>query len=385
MIVDELQDLDACQRRLVVKLCGGDPEIADPARQNFTALLHGRRRPHQAIYAWRGADKDSMERCREELDCDVLPPRSATAAPRHTSIRAPVQPRDRGPPWPPSAPSSTFATALRITTGTTIRRSPSARRSPKSATRGDRARRITADLFQAGDAVICRKNAPLVTIAYWLMRNRVPCKLLGRDFGAGLIAAVEATRATEADEAIRRMKLKLEKSEERDREDKTLDGEPSEATAKLRDSIDVLVAIVDNLLERHGDAERPVSTGELCAELNHLFGDGAADPSQIVTLCSIHKARGEWPRVGGPRGNRAKSPGVDRSAEPAPRRPHARWTASSSSTRGDGVVRRGSLPEAIAVSLAAANLIDLGEAQVFAHWKRSRRRPGRSAASAAPR
>jgi triacylglycerol esterase/lipase EstA (alpha/beta hydrolase family) len=33
-------------------------------------------------------------------------------------------------------------------------------------------------------------------------------------------------------------------------------------------------------------------------------------------------------------------------------------------------VRRGSLPEAIAVSLAeAANLIDLGEAQVFAHWQ----------------
>lgn len=300
VIVDELQDLDACQRRLVVKLCGGDPEIADPARQNFTALFMGVGDPHQAIYAWRGADKDSMERCREELDCDVLPLSICYRCPSsHLDLARQYSPAIEARPGAPVGTIVDFRNGAPYHNGYD---NPALAERKALAEVGDEGAigpvRITADLFQAGDAVICRKNAPLVTIAYWLMRNRVPCKLLGRDFGAGLIAAVEATRATEADEAIRRMKLKLEKSEERDREDKTLDGEPSEATAKLRDSIDVLVAIVDNLLERHGDAERPVSTAELCAELNHLFGDGAADSSQIVTLCSIHKAKGgEWPRV----------------------------------------------------------------------------------------
>jgi DNA helicase-2/ATP-dependent DNA helicase PcrA len=58
--VDELQDLDPMQRRMVVRMCED-------------ALFVGVGDRMQAIYSWRGADADSMDRCVQDLRCDELP------------------------------------------------------------------------------------------------------------------------------------------------------------------------------------------------------------------------------------------------------------------------------------------------------------------------
>src|SRR5216683_6114070 len=44
---------------------------------------------------------------------------------------------------------------------------------------------------QVGDLVLCRVNAPLVQLAYSLIRSQTPVKIQGRDLGANLEALIK--------------------------------------------------------------------------------------------------------------------------------------------------------------------------------------------------
>lgn len=315
IMADELQDLDAVQRRMLVKLVSEDG--VDGAPRTFHTLFVGVGDPHQAIYAWRGADSESMDRCREELDCVILPLSICYRCPTsHLDAAREYSPAIEARPDAPVGEIIDFRNGAPYHNGYA---NPMLADQAALAAGDDPAAAvgkvtIRPGMFQPGDAVICRLNAPLVTVAYWLMKARIPCRVIGRDFGKNLIGVIDGVKITNADAAIDKLRERLRRQEKRDADDKTLDGEPSDATAKLRDQIDVLSAIVENLVERAGeriDAEAAasgeprqygngplVAVHQVIAEIDHLFGDGAGDGSDVVSLLSIHKAKGgEWPRV----------------------------------------------------------------------------------------
>src|SRR5262249_42599213 len=51
--------------------------------------------------------------------------------------------------------------------------------------------------FRPGDAILCRLTRPLVAAAFALIRARIPCRMLGRDIGAGLTALIKRAKMRE--------------------------------------------------------------------------------------------------------------------------------------------------------------------------------------------
>lgn len=319
VMVDELQDLDAVQRRLIRLMSGEMPG------SKHSALFVGVGDPRQAIFQWRGAAQDSMDLCATDMRCDTLPLSVCYRCPElHITLANEESDQADGPLIEPR-PDCPEGEIVNFADGTVDGSGPMVdlltapcadclpgkpcADFPACGPNREPIEHFSARLFQPGDAVICRTNAPLVSATYWLMRARVPCRLVGRDFGRQLTSLVESTGVVGADRMIEVLEAKLKRRQAADEKDRTLDGEPSEEQVRLRESVEVLRAVVENLavgLDREApvnpDAD-PVDTGavtvrEVLNEIGALFGDLAGDGSDCVTLISIHRAKGgEWPRV----------------------------------------------------------------------------------------
>lgn len=147
--------------------------------------------------------------------------------------------------------------------------------------------------YVPGDAVLCRINRPLVSLAFSLIRRKVPAKMLGRDIGQGIIKLakkiakdVPAKRGEDwvgpYEDAVERYRTKEHNRLAKRREWSLI--------ASMNDRVDTLLVFVGELSDRDG-------LDELVASIERLFGDGTQD-ARCVTLSTVHKAKGlEWPRV----------------------------------------------------------------------------------------
>ena len=216
--------------------------------------------------------------------------------------RAPVQPRDRGPPRRPVGTHRRLHRKWRSVSQRVrqsgARRAQGARRSRRRG--GDRARQ------DHGRSVPARRRRDLPQeraarhdrlLAH---AHRVPYKLLGRDSLAPVRSRPSrrrhgGRRGDPADEA------KLGEERGARPRDKTLDGEPSEATANsaTRSTSRCHRRQPLGAARRHG---APCLDGRALRRVEPSLRQAPPTLSQIVTLCSIHKAKGgEWPRVVGRR------------------------------------------------------------------------------------
>lgn len=148
VMVDEAQDLSACQRELVRRM------------MHPTSRLVAVGDPHQAIYGFAGAGVDSVDRIVEEFGCKVMP--------LSVCYRCPSGPLDLAREIVPhieardNAPAGTVASIQ------------------------------YSDIFKAvdaarGDLVMCRTNAPLVELAFELLAAGIPATIKGRDLLAQLV------------------------------------------------------------------------------------------------------------------------------------------------------------------------------------------------------
>jgi len=145
VLVDECQDLSTAARRLVIKCCA----------PNGRMLFVGD--PRQAIMAFAGADADSYYDIHRELDTLELPLSTCYRCPAEVikmaqEIVPQIQPRA-------GAPAGTIDW------------------------------RAEEDLHrqaEAGDLIMCRRNAPLLKHCLRLIRNGVHARLRGRDVGKEL-------------------------------------------------------------------------------------------------------------------------------------------------------------------------------------------------------
>jgi superfamily I DNA/RNA helicase len=233
--VDETQDLNAAQLYLATATC----------RRKGRIVAVGDR--HQAIYHFRGADKDAMPRMIRELGARVLPlsisyrcPTSVAALAReivpHFEVRS-------------GAPKGTVATGV-----------------------GDRWMREKA---QPGDLILSRAKAPLVRTALSFLSRSVPSCVMGKDIGKDLVRLMEKSREPDVADMNRWVDDWAAKETKRyvklEREDKV------EEIADVR-------AAVFALSEGHDKTE------DVVRKTLGLFRDD--DPQTRVVCSTVHKAKG---------------------------------------------------------------------------------------------
>lgn len=130
----------------------------------------------------------------------------------------------------------------------------------------------------AHDIVICRNTKPLLDLGYRLMRAKIPLRILGRDIGEGLISLIKkCDGGTGLDDFMESL------GKWRDREMQKAIAKDNDAKAE---AIDDKAGAVLLLAESLPEGQRTVDA--LIAVIQSLF----TDQNSRVCLSTIHKAKG---------------------------------------------------------------------------------------------
>lgn len=242
VFVDEAQDTNPVRRALIklaLKPGGRLIAVGDPK---------------QAIYGFTGASADAMDLIKREFACKELP---LTVSYRCDA--AIVERAKALVPYLEAAPGAAQG---------------------KVEVMGVKA---ALAALSSHDAVLCRQTAPLVELAFKCIANGRGVVILGKDIGKGLVDLIQKQRA----QGVARLLEKLDAYLDREVAKFTAKGEEHKADA-LHDRVNCIRTVVDNLPETN----RTVPA--LIAKLEGLF----SDTNGVLTLCTVHKAKGrEWPVV----------------------------------------------------------------------------------------
>lgn len=164
VLVDEAQDLGTLNH-MQLRRCASD-----------RLIVVGDVR--QAIYAFRGADSDSINKIRAlRQEWIELPLNTSFRCPKKVVVRQ----QDHAPGF----------TAWHTNPDGEVQdwRLPHAKDEPPDPEAEWDWRRLEAEIPEGGTtAILCRNNGPLLSIAFKLLRSQVGVYMLGRDIGKGLLA-----------------------------------------------------------------------------------------------------------------------------------------------------------------------------------------------------
>lgn len=246
VLVDEAQDLNETRRLLaarVLKTSGRFVAVGDK---------------NQAIYAFAGANTNSMELVQKRFNSIELP--------LSVTYRCPTSVVSLAQQWVPHYEAAE-------TNGTGV-------------IRNINHNSLWKEQFSPDDVILCRNTRPLVGIAKRLRKAGVPCLVEGYS-PKGLIALAEKW----GDITIRAYTARLQdymftevaKLENKNKEEKA---------EKLREKCMVMLDLCEDL---EGDD----GTYRLVKHIEKMFGQGTgADATDVLHLCTIHRSKGrEWGRV----------------------------------------------------------------------------------------
>lgn len=202
----------------------------------------------QAIYGFRGADNDSLHIVAREFNCKTLP--------LTISYRCSKQIVSFAHNWVSHIQAATTAPegqVVHMDTNWTIK------------------------AFESTDLVVCRTNKPIVNLAYQLIKNRIPAKILGREIGQGLTSLIKKMNAKGVDSLVEKLGAYREREVQ-----KALVQDKEHKIQTIEDKVDSILVLIDALEETNR------SIPALVAIINSLFNTNA----DAVTLCSIHKSKG---------------------------------------------------------------------------------------------
>lgn len=236
IFVDEAQDTNMIQREILRMI----------RRPNARMIAVGD--PAQAIYGFRGADARSLHLIASEFEAVTLPLsisyRCATSVVKYAQQWVDhIQARDDAPEglvqnkgydWSP-------------------------------------------DDFQPNDLVVCRKTAPLISLAFKCIRFNVPAQVMGRDIGQGLKALIKKMNARDIDQ----LAVKLQAYQEREIA-KALKEDNEKKVESIQDKVGSLLFLIDALKEDRRNLQG------LDAGIDYLF----KDKQNAVKLATIHKSKG---------------------------------------------------------------------------------------------
>ncbi len=240
LLVDESQDLNACQQALAFLLCPAPGRI----------IVVGD--PKQAIYRFRGADAKSME--------------TMMAGLAETARGVEELPLT----WTRRCPKAVVKLAQELVPD--IEAMPEA---PEGIVEHVFADDAPAKM-SPGDMVLCRTNAPLVKVAHQLLRAEKKALLRGRDLSKPILELMDALG--ERDVQVMGQKL----AEFRAIETARLDSANKAATviAAFEDKCDTLEVLMEGCRTR-ADVE---------AKIRRIFEE--KDPDGAIILTSVHSSKG---------------------------------------------------------------------------------------------
>ena len=244
IIIDEAQDLSRARQALARK-------FVRPETGRMIVVGDDR----QAIYGFAGADAESLANLIKALDAVVLPLNVTWRCP--TAVVAEAQ-----------SYVNDIEAASGAAEGAVLRQET-----------------LPADLEPGRDAILCRNTAPLIEVAYQLIRAGIPAKVEGRAIGEGLIKLARRWKI----KTISALLTKLADYREREIQKAMAKGRDDKAEA-IADRVDTLVAICETCTQR-GQTD----IDHVAAYIDGLFADGA---DKAVVLATYHRCKGrEWPRV----------------------------------------------------------------------------------------
>lgn len=236
VVVDEAQDMSLAKLLLAQGVCAGKMIVVGDNRQ--------------AIYGFAGADSGSLARLKKELNAKELGLKTTYRCGKKI-----VQEANRYVPDFVAGESAHEGMVRSI---------------PKE------------QLFKevkASDFVLSRLNAPLVSIAMYLLRNNTRCRIVGKDIGDGLKTLVQqwAKGSNSVPEFLERLYNWEVKQVERARRLKWTDR---------------LEQILDQSETMKHLAMNATSIRHIEERIDYLFSDDGEGDNTIVVLSTVHKAKG---------------------------------------------------------------------------------------------
>lgn len=242
VFVDELQDTNDLQLAIIQKM------------MKPTSRFMGVGDPAQAIYGFRGANADAVERIKARLGCKELP--------LTVSYRCPQEVVKYAQTWVTHIEAAPNAPEGKVT---------------------ELGRKWDPKAFGPTDLVGCRTTAPLIGLAYRMLKDHLPVQVMGREIGAGLKALVRKLMPKPDlwPDAIAELLKRLDNWEAREVADAM--AKDKEAKAK---GIEDKAACIRCLAESLPEDQRTIDS--LMDVINRLF----ADRTNCVRLGTIHKLKG---------------------------------------------------------------------------------------------
>ncbi len=235
VVIDEAQDMNATQLALAQAVSKGRiAVVGDDA---------------QAIYGFRGADSNAIDRLKDELHAQELPLTVTYRCPKAVVAAAQALVPD----------FEAHETA------------------PEGAVEAGTESRLFAEA-RVGDFVLSRVNAPLGRIALRFLREGKRVRIEGREIGKGLVSLVRRQKAASIPALLEKLSVWL------DRETAKLAASARKQAAQQRaefvsDQVETIEALSDGLAE----------VEELVARIEALF-EGNQGPA--IVCSSVHKAKG---------------------------------------------------------------------------------------------
>lgn len=140
---------------------------------------------------------------------------------------------------------------------------------------------LDCNTLKPADMIICRKNAPIISLAFKLISKGIPAKVMGRDIGAGLVKLIEKLKPKGIDG---KHGLIIKLTDWQNKETAKFQKDDNQA---MIDSINDKVACIMAVVDRSNVSTVP----DLIREIESLFSDDGNN-KRVVILSSIHKSKG---------------------------------------------------------------------------------------------
>jgi superfamily I DNA/RNA helicase len=239
VVVDEAQDMNAAQLAIARGVCRGRICVVGDDRQ--------------AIYGFRGADSESLDRLKAELQADEL---GLTTT--YRCGRAIV--------------------ALAATIVPDFVAGPNNGEGSITSVTFDKLN----DRVQVGDFVLSRVNAPLVSLAMQFLKQGKRTRIAGRDIGAGLKKIIHKLMKGAAANSVPAFIEKVTAWEQKE-VDRALRGRNAEQRIDLiRDQAEMLTNL----------AQDAVNVREVENRIDSLFTDDGLGQAGVITCSSVHRSKG---------------------------------------------------------------------------------------------
>lgn len=250
VMLDESQDVNPARRVLALKMM---------KPRTGRLILVGDDR--QAIYGFTGADANSMDNIAKEVNAEML------------------------------GLSQTFRCAKAI-----IREAQrivpdieAHENNPEGVVRHMMSDKLHTQNLGVDDVILCRNTGPLISTAYELLSKGIPCRVEGREIGAGLVKLARRWKITDLSKLLEKLEDHLTKQTAKYK----AKGQ-EEKIQGLEDQVECLKIVITRC-----QSKGKYTVNELVTEIQGMFGDTpAGEQPKVLTLSTIHKSKGrEWVRV----------------------------------------------------------------------------------------